>query len=327
VNSRAVKGVTFSLASSVFFGVLYYVMPYMAPLTGEAVWALRILFGVPTLTVIIIAMKEWALLEDAVTLVRRAPARIFGMLATALLLGAQIWVYMWAPLNGRALQVALGYFLFPLVMIIVGRLLYNERLTKLQLAATLIAAIGVGSELIRVGQISWEALLVCLGYPLYFIIRKALGLNNIIGMWYDMLLLTPLATVVIFASIEFGPSLQGATHLAWFVPIVGVSSAVAILLFVLAGKYLSMSVFGLLSYVEPALLMLAALLIGESIAPGEFPLYLAIWAAIALVVLDGIRQLRRARQDRSRLDTRGESPADHVVSELPSSDKPSRLRG
>lgn len=305
MSTRAVKGVTFSLASSVFFGVLYYVLPYMAPLTGEAVWAIRILFGVPTLTAIIIVMSEWSLLEQAFTLIKRAPIRILGMLATSALLGAQIWVYMWAPLNGRALQVALGYFLFPLVMIIVGRLLYNERLTRLQLAATLVAAVGVGSELIRVGQISWEALLVSLGYPLYFIIRKALGLNNIIGMWYDMLLLTPLATVVIFASIEFGPSLAGATHLAWFVPVVGVSSAVAILLFVLAGKYLSMSVFGLLSYVEPALLMLAALLIGESIAPGEFPLYIAIWTAIALVVMDGVRQMRRARRDR-------ESPAPGV---------------
>lgn len=302
MNSRAVKGVTFSLASSVFFGVLYYVMPYMAPLTGEAVWALRILFGVPTLTIIVIAMKEWGALESAIAMVKRTPVRIIGMLATAVLLGAQIWVYMWAPLNGRALQVALGYFLFPLVMIVVGRLLYNERLTRLQLAATLIAAVGVGSELIRVGQISWEALLVSLGYPLYFVIRKALGLNNIIGMWYDMLLLTPLATVVIFTSVQNGPSLQGATHLAWFVPVVGVSSAVAILLFVLAGKYLSMSVFGLLSYVEPALLMLAALLIGESIAPGEFPLYIAIWTAIGLVVLDGVRQMRRARSTQTITD-------------------------
>lgn len=292
--SKSTKGVAFSLTSSVFFGVLYYVMPYMAPLTGEAVWALRVLFGVPTITLILLITKELPLIGSTVNRIRKKPAMLLGMLATSALLAAQIWVYMWAPLNGKALQVALGYFLFPLVMIVVGRLLYKDRLTRMQLIATLIAAVGVGSELLRVGQISWEALLVSLGYPLYFVIRKALGLNNTTGMWFDMLFVVPLATFAIFASVSHGPSLVGATHLSWLVPLMAVSSSVAILLFVLAGKYLSMSVFGLLSYIEPALLMLAALLIGESIGAGELPLYLAIWTAILLVVFDGIRQIRRA---------------------------------
>lgn len=296
--SKSVKGVALSLASSVFFGVLYFVMPYMAPLTGEAVWALRVLFALPVITLILLVTRELPLLGDALKRVKRKPQMVLGMLATSVLLAAQIWVYMWAPLNGRALQVALGYFLFPLVMIIVGRILYNDRLTRLQLIATIIAALGVTTELIRVGHISWEALIVCLGYPLYFVIRKALGLNNTAGMWFDMLLMVPLATFTVFASVKYGPSLVGATHLAWFVPVVGISSAIAILFFVLGGKYLSMSVFGLLSYVEPALLMLAALLIGESIAPGEFALYIAIWVAILLVVVDGIRQILKARESR-----------------------------
>lgn len=296
MTSRSVKGVTLSLASSVFFGVLYFVMPYMAPLTGEAVWALRILFALPVITLILLVTREWPLLGEAMSRLKQKPKIAIGMIATSLLLAAQIWVYMWAPLNGRALQVALGYFLFPLVMIIVGRILYNDRLTRMQLIATIIAAIGVISELIRVGHISWEALIVCLGYPLYFVIRKALGLNNTIGMWFDMLLMVPLATYTIFASVKYGPSLIGATHLSWLVPVIGVSSAVAILFFVLGGKYLSMSVFGLLSYIEPALLMVAALLIGESIAPGEYVLYVAIWLAILLVIVDGIRQILKARE-------------------------------
>lgn len=312
MTSRSVKGVALSLASSVFFGVLYYVMPYLAPLTGEAVWGLRVLFALPVVTLILLLTKELHLLGETVLRIRKRPAMILGMLATSALLASQIWVYMWGPLNGRALQVALGYFLFPLVMIVVGRLLYKDRLTRLQLIATLIAATGVGFELIRIGQISWEALLVSLGYPVYFIIRKALGLNNTTGMWFDMLLVVPLAAFTVFVAITYGPSLSGATYLLWFVPLVGISSAVAILFFVLAGKYLSMSVFGLLSYIEPALLMVAALLIGETIAPGEFPLYIAIWLAILLVVIDGIRQIRRTRSvnlEQRRLPEDSREPA------------------
>lgn len=296
MTSRSVKGVAFSLASSVFFGVLYFVMPYLAPLTGEAVWALRVLFAVPVITLILLVTREWPILGETMARLKRKPQLALGMLATSILLAAQIWVYMWAPLNGKALQVALGYFLFPLVMIIVGRILYRDRLSRMQLIAAIIAAIGVASELIRVGHISWEALIVCLGYPLYFVTRKALGLNNTAGMWFDMVLMVPLATFTVFTAVQYGPSLVGATHLGWFVPVVGISSAVAILFFVLGGKYLSMSVFGLLSYVEPALLMVAALLIGETIAPGEFVLYIAIWVAILLVIIDGIRQILVSRE-------------------------------
>lgn len=296
MTSRSVKGVAFSLASSVFFGVLYFVMPYLAPLTGEAVWALRVLFAVPVITLILLVTREWPILGETMARLKRKPQLALGMLATSILLAAQIWVYMWAPLNGKALQVALGYFLFPLVMIVVGRILYRDRLSRMQLIAAIIAAIGVASELIRVGHISWEALIVCLGYPLYFVTRKALGLNNTVGMWFDMVLMVPLATFTVFTAVQYGPSLVGATHLSWFVPVVGISSAVAILFFVLGGKYLSMSVFGLLSYVEPALLMVAALLIGETIAPGEFVLYIAIWVAILLVIIDGIRQILVSRE-------------------------------
>lgn len=293
--SRTAKGVTLSLLSSVFFGALYYVMPFMAPFTGEAVWAVRVLFAVPLVTLILLATRELPLLGDALQRVRKKPIMILGMIATSILLAGQIWVYMWAPLNGRGLQVALGYFLFPLVMIVVGRVLYKDTLTRMQLIATLIAAAGVTFELIRVGQLSWEALLVALGYPIYFIIRKATGLNNTAGMWFDMTLMVPLATFVLFSFLRNGPSLEGSEYLTWLVPLMGVSAGAAILFFVLGAKYLSMSLFGLLSYIEPALLMLAAVLIGETVTPGEFPLYIAIWIAIALVVVDGVRQIRASR--------------------------------
>lgn len=296
MSTRTVRGVILSLASSVFFGVMYYVMPLFAPLTGEAVWAIRVLFAVPTVTAILLMTREWPLLGETVSRIRKKPIMLLGMLVTAPLLAAQIWVYMWAPLNGRAIQVALGYFLFPLVMIVVGRLLYKERLTRLQQIATGLAAVGVIIEVIRVGSVSWEALLVALGYPLYFVLRRAMGLNNTAGMWFDMVLMTPVAVITLFGALTLGPSLAGHEYLTWFVPLVAILSSVAILFFVLAGKYLSMGVFGLLSYVEPALLLIAALLIGETIAPGELALYLCVWAAITLVVIDGVRHLRASRQ-------------------------------
>src|SRR5690606_15042219 len=85
------------------------------------------------------------------------------------LIGAQLWLFVWAPLHQKAMDVSMGYFLLPLVMVLVGRVLYQERLNRLQTAAVVVAAIGVTHELLRTGSFSWVTALVMFGYPPYFI--------------------------------------------------------------------------------------------------------------------------------------------------------------
>lgn len=286
------KGLTLSISASVFFGALYFITPLLAPLSGEAVWALRMLFGLPVITGVLFVTKDWPLIGDTLARIRQHPWMLVGMIATSILLSLQIWVFMWAPMNGAALEVALGYFMMPLVAAVIGRTLYKDRVTWLQFAAIVLAALGVAFELFRVGQLSLWSLLVALGYPLYFVLRRKMNLNNTVGLYFDMLLTVPVAFTVVLLTVQHGPSLVGATHLIWLVPLVGVTSAVAILFYVLGAKYLSLTVFGLLSYLEPALLTVAAFLLGERIEPGEVVLYSAIWLAIGLVIFDGLRGLR-----------------------------------
>src|SRR5690606_41991940 len=82
--------------------------------------------------------------------------------------------------------LSLGYFLLPLTMILAGRFLYDERLSRLQQLATLFAVVGVANQLIQVGGLAWETWLVALGYPAYFALRRRLGTYNLGGMLGDM---------------------------------------------------------------------------------------------------------------------------------------------
>ena len=79
---------------------------------------------------------------------------------------------LWGPINGRGLQVSLGYFLLPLVMVLVGCVLYKEKLSRWQMAAVALAILGVGHEIWRIGFIAWETVYVALAYPLYFFMRR-----------------------------------------------------------------------------------------------------------------------------------------------------------
>src|SRR3546814_18391194 len=79
----------------------------------------------------------------------------------------QLWLFAWAPLNQKGLDVSMGYFLLPMVMVLLGRLFYGERLSRVQTMAVLVAAVGVSHELWRSGSFSWATALVIFGYPPY----------------------------------------------------------------------------------------------------------------------------------------------------------------
>ena len=294
--SAGSRGAVVSIGSSVSFGLIYFLTPLLHPMSGEAVWAMRALTAVPFLTVVLLATRDWPLVADFGRRMRRRPLLALGALASATLLSAQLWVFAWAPLNGRAMQVALGYFLLPLVLVVVGRFLYKDRMVWWQWAAACTALIGVVYEVIRIGGVSWETLLVALGYPVYFVLRRSMGTGHVGGMWWDFAIMFPFAVAVTVWSFADGSWISANPALWWAAPSISLFAAFALLLYMVASRLLSMSMFGLLSYVEPAMLLVASLLIGERIAAGEWFTYGAIWAAVLILVAGGAAEVIRGRR-------------------------------
>lgn len=286
--------------SCMLFGGVYFLTPYMAPLESFEVWAFRVLFTVPVTAVALVVLRQFHLVSDMWDRVRRRPTLLLGVLASGLLLSLQLWLFGWAPLNGRALSVALGYFLLPLVLVVVGRFLYRDELKWWHWLAAGIAAIGVTFEVVTAGTIGWEPFVVCLGYPLYFMLRRALGTANTAGMLWELIVVLPFALWLIAAEFGGGTAFTTAPHLWWFVPMFCALAAVALWLYILSSRLLPMSIFGLLTYLEPALLSLAAILIGERILTSEVILYGAIWTAVLVLLTGGIVDLARSRGQRER---------------------------
>lgn len=290
-----IKGLAASIAASVLFGAMYYVAPFLAPLDGEQIFGWRVLATLPFTTALLLGLRQWSRVRLLALRVRRQPLLALGLLASAAMLGVQLWLFLWAPLHGRALPVSLGYFLLPLVMVLAGRLLFAERLSALQWTAAALAGAGVAHEVLRASGMAWETWLVALGYTLYFVMRRWLRTDHLGGHWLDMLLLAPAALWFVLRAPASTALVAANVHLWGMVPVLGLVSAVALALYMAAARMLPLALFGLLSYVEPVLLALVALALGESIAPAQWPTYGPIFAAVALLVLDGALQLRRVR--------------------------------
>ncbi|MDO7912326.1 EamA family transporter RarD [Pseudomonas sp. 22-AL-CL-001] len=290
------KGIVASVMASCLFAVMYFYTSLMQPLDGEEIFGWRTLLTLPCLTVFMLVAKDWHRVPELLGRIRRTPVLLLGMIGTSWLMGIQLWLFLWAPLHGRSLDVSMGYFLLPLTMVLTGFLVYREHLSRLQKVAVLCAATGVGHELYLHGSFAWETLVVMVGYPIYFVLRRRCRTDHLGGLWCDMCLLLPWAVYFVVQGPSSTQALVDRPALYGLIPLLGLISASALIAYVLASRLLPFSLFGLLGYIEPVLLVGVALLLGESIGPDQWWTYLPIWAAVLILVLEGIRHLLRQRR-------------------------------
>lgn len=290
------KGIALSVLASVLFAVMYFYTSLLAPLTGVEIFGWRMLLTAPCMTVFMLLSGEWRHVGAILKRLLGQPFLLLALPLSAALLGVQLWLFMWAPLNGYSLDVSLGYFLLPLTMVLTGRIVYGEQLSRLQKIAAGLATLGVLNELYQVGSFSWATLLVAIGYPVYFVLRKRLAADNLGGLWLDMALLLPIALWFVQSGEQGFAVVDQHPWLYLLIPLLGLISASALVAYIIASRLLPFSLFGLLSYVEPVLLLGVALLLGESIQAGEWLTYLPIWLAVLVLVYEGFKHLMRQRR-------------------------------
>lgn len=287
-----IRGVLASVTASCLFGVLFVLPRWLQPLTGQEIFGWRILLTLPLLTLALRVTGEWSQVPGVAKRVRARPTLIAVLLVTSAILGTQQWLFTWAPTHGHALNVALAYFLMPLGMVLVGTLLFGERMGRLRAVAVGFAVLGVLNEVVRVGTLSWTTLVPSLGFPLYFALRRMAGTATTGAMWFELLLMSPVAAWFVLT----GPNLGMTGEKLVPILVLGAVGGTALLLYLLASQRLAFNLFGMLSYLEPVLLIIVALLVlGATLSPREWLTYVPIWIAVGLLAFEGAGALRRPK--------------------------------
>lgn len=295
------KGIALSVLASVVFGVLYIFTPLLQPLDSEQTFAWRMLATIPFLTAFMWWSGDLSHITQILKRILKQPAFLIWLIISSLLCTTQLWLFLWGPINGRGLQVSLGYFLLPLVMVLVGCVLYKEKLSRWQMAAVALAILGVGHEIWRIGFIAWETVYVALAYPLYFFMRRKFQTDHLGGFWWDLFIILPVAIYLGFIHSDSMQLILNAQHLIFAVLGLGFLSALGLGSYILASRYLPFVIFGLLSYLEPVLLAFASMALGERVEAGEWLTYLPIWLAVVLLVIEGILHIIEQRKRRLAL--------------------------
>ena len=292
-----IMGVALAVLSNVLFGVLYAYSHFLAPLSGTQVFIWRMLAMWAALVGYLLISGRLGLHVNKIKNLGSIKQWAWLLLPTPIFL-SQFWLFMWAPVNGQGVQTAMGYFLFPLMMVVFGCVIFGEKLSRLQWLAVGFAALGVGSEIVRTQSVSWATLWVCGTYPLYYILRRLQGVGAITGLLVDLTIFAPFALAYLFFIAPSSLSVVGGS--SFFIMMLaglGVLSVLAMKTNVDASQMLPVNVYGMMSYIEPALLFILAItVLGNPFESAMIYSYGLIWLGIVFLIAHGVCQLRRAHK-------------------------------
>jgi len=287
---NASRGVAASLGASALFVVLFLIPPLLEPLEPNAIFAWRVVTTIPFLTALFLLLRQWPDVRAVAGRLRRRPALIVVVVVDGLLLSVQLWLFGWAPQSGHGLDAALGYLLMPLLMVAVGLFLHRERLVPLRLAAVLAALVGVVAAIALAGGISWATVVIAVGYPLYFTIRRHWGLDSVGALWFELVVLLPVVLVILLQPAQLA-LVAANPSLVWGIIGLGVIGGGALLLYLVASRVLSFGTFGLLSYLEPVLLVVVSVVVlHEVLTPADALVYGPIALALVLLAIESTRR-------------------------------------
>jgi chloramphenicol-sensitive protein RarD len=224
----------------------------------------------------------------------RAPRTLPSLAASAVFISANWLVYVWAVNAGRVLEASLGYFVNPLVSVLLGVVFLREPLTRAQRIAVVIAAAGVVALVVRAGTFPWVALALAGTFGLYGLIRKRVRVDATAGLLGEVALLTPLAAVYLVSLENGGAGHFGAgARVTVLLAASGVVTAIPLILFALGVQRLRLSTIGLLQYLNPTVqFAIAVLIFREPFSAAHAVAFGCIWLSLAIYSFEALMLAR-----------------------------------
>ena len=286
------SGVAFAALAYVIWGLFPLYFSHLAAVAAVEVLVHRVVWSLLFVLAVLAWRRQWRWLGPAL----RQPRVVGAFIASALLLSCNWLAYIWAVNNGHVLDASLGYFITPLVNVMLGYTVLQERPRRLQWAALALATSGVLWLALQAGQFPWIALVLAASFGAYGLLRKIAVLGPLEGLTMETLLLAPPAFVALAWWWGSGPASFPAPDMAVNLWLIGVGplTAIPLLLFAAGARRISMTTLGLLQYIGPSIQFALGLwLFKEPFSSQRLVGFGLIWSALLLYSADGWRVARR----------------------------------
>lgn len=291
VKTDSAAGVVSGIAAYTIWGLfpIYFVLT--KSINSLEILGHRIIWAVPFGLLIILMRRQ---IKDVIAALKDRKTLLLLMLA-AIALSINWGVYIWAVQNENIFQGSLGYYINPLMYVLVGVLFFNEGLSRFQGLAVIFAAIGVLILTLYGGQFPYIALILAVSFTLYGVIRSQVDIGAMPGLFIETILLFPVAIIYVYwldanGNLEFTST---TNHLKGLLVLAGPITVIPLLAFSYGARRLRLSTLGFLQYIGPTLQFFCALYYGEPFRAAHAACFAFIWAAVILFSWDMWRNTRK----------------------------------
>ncbi|WP_245662952.1 EamA family transporter RarD [Endozoicomonas arenosclerae] len=220
--------------------------------------------------------------------------KLSGALTVSAILVATNWlIFIWGVTNDRILETSLGYYINPLLNVLLGYLILNEKLTPLKLMAVMLAALAVLYQILMLGIVPWVAFALALSFGMYGLVRKTTQVSAVPGLAFETLILLPVTLGYFFWLYKTGDhSFRFSdSRTSLLLALAGLVTTVPLVLFNMAAKKLTLTTIGILQYLGPSISFLVGLFIyKEEVTQAQLITFGLIWFALAIFTFDGMRK-------------------------------------
>ncbi len=287
-------GLLAALGAFIAWGLAPIYFKLLADVGADEIIAHRVLWSVVFLALVLLVRHRGAVLAH----LKVSPRMLLTLVFSGSLIVVNWLIFVHAVNTDRVLSTSLGYFINPLVTVVLGLLVFRERLVPLQTLAVVVAAAGTLYMTVRIGQFPWVALGLASTFALYSVVRKMTDVGPMVGLFWETVLVAPLAAawLILLAgreSLAFSPMAPGqAVLLAG----TGLVTVIPLLLFAAGVRRLPLSTIGIMQYLAPCITFaLAVFVYGEPFTLDHAVSFVCIWVALALFSWAGLNRVRRAR--------------------------------
>lgn len=279
-------GLLSGLAAYGLWGLMPLYFNALKPLAALAILEHRIVWSTVLLMVLLTVMGRWPVLLRALGDIKI----IFTLLTTALLLATNWLVYIWGVTHGQVLYTSLGYFVNPLVSIILGMLFFGERLRRIQWLAVSLAACGLVFSMYWLRMVPWITLTLAFSFGVYGLLRKLCPIDSLAALAIETFVLTVPAAYGLILHAQTAPFLgDGQPWQKALLVMSGLTTTAPLLLFGIAARRLPLSVLGFLQYLAPSVQFLLGILVfGEVLPLGLQVCFICTWVALAILSVEAM---------------------------------------
>lgn len=294
-QQRSLQGVLLAIGAYTMWGIAPIYFKSIAEVSPLEILSHRVIWSFFLLAALLHFGRHWRSVRDII----KNKTQMMFLVSTAILVGANWLIFIWAVNSNHMLDASLGYYINPLINVLLGMVFLGERRRKLQWFAVVLAACGVLVQLIVFGSVPVVAIALAMSFGFYGLLRKKVSVEAQTGLFIETLVMLPAAAIYLLfiASSPTSNMLDNPMQLNTLLIAAGVITTLPLLCFTGAATRLKLSTLGFFQYIGPSLMFLLAVLIyGEPVTSDKAITFAFIWGALVVFSFDGLRNNRKSRK-------------------------------